>query len=149
MLLRRPQAMVERFHTQFGVVLLLCAVVFLYGTLVTVKWRLDIRSQGSHAIGKVLSYQGLHPVVEFQTQIRERIRVPVADAFTPWTAPRVGDKVQVFYLPADPERAHAVGLLGVSQYEWLFLPAVLTFLFLAMLRMGLGLLLFFDKEARS
>jgi hypothetical protein len=145
-LVRLPRRVIEQYRGMVATMFLLFAVLFLFGIMRELQWRLDLRNKGYKATGIITAYDGPHPVVEFVTYMKQKYETPSPDQFTPWTRPPIGSKVEVFYDPGDPSFIHVGVSKGLARFEWLSLPAVLAFLFLNMLRLGLTMLLFFGPN---
>jgi hypothetical protein len=145
-LVRLPKKVIEDYRGFVATLLLLFAVIYLFGTMRELQWRLDLRSKGYKAVGTVTGYEGVNPKVAFVDYIKKPYEVVTRDQFTPWTRPPIGSKLDVFYDPGDPSFLHVGASSGFAKFEWLSLPAMLAFLLLNMLRLGLTMLLFFGPN---
>jgi hypothetical protein len=115
---------VKRQQRRYNGFALLVAALLLALTLALLWWRASFYLSSTVAVGEVIrlnTSSGYHADVRFTTRNGETITIPTG----PSEPVDVGDRLEVRYIPSDPQAGATLNQFG-SLWEPVLIPAILT-----------------------
>ena len=137
--------MAWRLSKLLACVLLASAMLFGYGAVSELSWRIHILRDGVGVPGTIVGYRrGLfsaQPIINFTTERGDAMQVASLDVTDRWTAAPIGSGVRVRYDARNPNRVLLRVPSGIESLNWLVTPAALSLLLVMTAVLGIRLLI--------